>query len=193
EGKLPITVLARLLITWALASGMPLVAVLAVVAPPHFGDQSLTPSLLVLPVIGLVVGAAATALLARAVAAPLRGLRAALEQITRGHTDVSVPVDDASEIGTLQTSVNDLAAGLREQERMRDLFGRHVGADVARHALEHGAALSGEVREVTALFVDVVDSTVLAYQLPPEEIVSKLNRLFSSVVDAVSTQGGLVN
>src|SRR5699024_10399137 len=117
----------------------------------------------------------------------------ALEQIARGRNDVSVPVDDASEIGTLQTSVNDLAAGLREQERMRDLFGRHVGTDVARHALEHGAALSGEVREVTALFVDVVDSTVLAYQLPPEELVDKLNRLFSSVVEAVSTHGGLVN
>src|SRR5699024_224501 len=55
------------------------------------------------------------------------------------------------------------------------------------------AALSGEVREVTALFVDVVDSTVLAYQLPPEELVDKLNRLFSSVVEAVSTHGGLVN
>jgi len=193
EGKLPTTVLARLLITWALASGMPLLAVLAVVAPPDFSNRSPTASLLVLPVIGLVIGAAATALLARAVATPLRGLRFALEQIARGRNDVSVPVDDASEIGTLQTSVNDLAAGLREQERMRDLFGRHVGTDVARHALEHGAALSGEVREVTALFVDVVDSTVLAYQLSPEELVDKLNRLFSSVVEAVSTHGGLVN
>lgn len=193
EGRLPTTVLARLLITWALASGMPLLAVLAVVTPPHFGNQPSTPSLVVLPIVGLVIGAAATALLARAVATPLRGLRFTLEQIARGRNDVSVPVDDASEIGTLQTSVNDLAAGLREQERMRDLFGRHVGTDVARHALEHGAALSGEVREVAALFVDVVDSTVLAYQLPPEELVAKLNRLFSSVVDAVSTQGGLVN
>lgn len=192
-GRLPTTVLTRLLVTWALASGMPLLTILAVVTPPQFGERAPSPSLIVLPIIGLVVGAAATALLARAVAAPLRGLRFALEEITHGRTDVTVPVDDASEIGTLQTSVNALAAGLREQERMRDLFGRHVGTDVARHALEHGAALSGEVREVTALFVDVVDSTVLAYELPPEELVRKLNRLFSSVVDAVGAQGGLVN
>src|SRR5699024_7883001 len=71
-GRLPTTVLARLLITWALASGMPLLAVLAVATPPHFGNQSGTSSLLVLPIIGLVIGAAATALLARAVATPLR-------------------------------------------------------------------------------------------------------------------------
>ncbi|GAA5167173.1 hypothetical protein GCM10023214_40890 [Amycolatopsis dongchuanensis] len=76
---------------------------------------------------------------------------------------------------------------------MRDLFGRHVGDDVARHALEHGISLSGDVREVTALFVDVVDSTALAYASSPEEIVRKLNRLFGSVVSVVDARGGLVN
>ena len=37
-----------------------------------------------------------------------------------------------------------MATGLRENERLRDLFGRHVGEDVARHALEHGVVLGGE-------------------------------------------------
>jgi adenylate cyclase len=143
-----------------------------------------------LSVIGLVVGAIGTALLARAVAAPLHRLRLALDTIARGSSDVTVSVDDSSEIGVLQASVNDLVAGLREQERMRDLLGRHVGADVARHALEYGASLSGDVREVTALFVDVVDSTALAYRTPPEELVGKLNRLFTSVVKAVSAAAG---
>ncbi|WP_243859663.1 adenylate/guanylate cyclase domain-containing protein [Amycolatopsis arida] len=193
EGRLPTTVLTRLALTWALSSGVPLLAVLLVVTPPNLGVREPTAALVLLSSIGLVVGAIATALLARSVAAPLHRLRLALDQVARGRADVSVPVDDGSEIGRLQTSVNDLVAGLREQERMRDLFGRHVGADVARHALEYGVSLSGDVREVTALFVDVVDSTALAYRLPPEELVRKLNRLFASVVDAVNTHGGLVN
>ncbi|SFB01270.1 adenylate cyclase [Amycolatopsis marina] len=191
--NLPTTVLTRLAVTWALSSGVPLLGVLLVVSPPNLGTQEPNASLVLLSAIGLVVGAVATALLARAVATPLHRLRSALDEVARGRTDIAVPVDDASEIGRLQTSVNDLVAGLREQERMRDLFGRHVGADVARHALEYGASLSGDVREVTALFVDVVDSTALAYRMPPEELVRKLNRLFTSVVDAVSTHGGLVN
>jgi adenylate cyclase len=193
KGSLPVTVLTRLILTWALASGVPLVGVLLVATSPDLGTGDHTSSLVMLSVIGLVVGALGTALLARAVASPLHRLRLALDTIAHGSTDVSVPVDDSSEIGMLQTSVNDLVAGLREQERMRDLFGRHVGADVARHALEYGASLSGDVREVTALFVDVVDSTALAYRTPPEELVDKLNRLFTSVVDAVSARGGLVN
>ena len=193
QGRLPTTVLTRLVLTWALASGVPLLAVLLVLVPPDLGTRDPGPGLVLLAVTGLVVGAVATALLARAVAAPLRRLRRALADVARGRTDVGVPVDDASEIGMLQTSVNDLVSGLRERDRMRDLFGRHVGADVARHALEHGASLSGDVREATALFVDVVDSTVLAYRLPPEELVVMLNRLFENVVHAVSANGGLVN
>lgn len=188
-----VSVLSRLAITWAVASGVPLLGVLILVAPPNIGNADQTASLIMLSIVGLVTGAIGTALLARAVAAPLRRLRMAVGLITRGRKDVSVRVDDASEIGSLQVSVNSMVAGLREQDRLRDLFGRHVGIDVARHALEHGASLTGDVREVAALFVDVVDSTALAYRLPPEEIVRKLNRLFDAVVSAVDARGGLVN
>ena len=188
-----VSVLSRLLITWAVASGVPLLGVLVLVTPPIIGKTDQKASLVMLAIVGLVSGAVGTALLARAVAAPLRRLRLAVGLITRGRKDVSVRVDDASEIGSLQASVNSMVTGLREQDRLRDLFGRHVGIDVARHALEHGASLTGDVREAVALFVDVVDSTALAYRLPPEEIVRKLNRLFDSVVSAVDARGGLVN
>ncbi|ATY16953.1 adenylate/guanylate cyclase domain-containing protein [Amycolatopsis sp. AA4] len=194
RGALPVTVLTRLVVTWVLASGVPLIGVLLVTTPPDLGRHgNPTASLIVLSVTGLTTGAIGTALLSRAVAAPLHRLRIALDAIARGRKDVHVDVDDSSEIGMLQTSVNDLAAGLREQDRMRDLFGRHVGTDVARHALEYGASLSGDVREVTALFVDVVDSTALASRTPPQELVEKLNRFFASVVSAVDARGGLVN
>ncbi|WP_158888582.1 adenylate/guanylate cyclase domain-containing protein [Amycolatopsis anabasis] len=193
KGSLPVTVLRRLVLTWALASGIPLLGVLLVATPPNLGQGNPSASLIMLAGIGLILGALGTVLLAKAVAAPLHRLRLALGEVARGRTDVSVPVDDSSEIGMLQTSVNDMVAGLRERERMRDLFGRHVGDDVAQHALEFGASLSGDVREATALFVDVVDSTALAFGTPPEELVRKLNRLFASVVREVSARGGLVN
>ncbi|WP_253857920.1 adenylate/guanylate cyclase domain-containing protein [Prauserella alba] len=190
--SLATTVLARLVVTWLLASGAPMIGVLILVLPPDFGGDPQY-SLVTLSILGLLLGAAATFLLARSVASPLHRLRDALGEIARGRRDVAVGVDDASEIGMLQASVNDLTTGLREQERMRDLFGRHVGDEVARHALEHGASMSGDVRVVTALFVDVVDSTSLAAELAPDEVARKLNGLFAAVVDAVSTHGGLVN
>ncbi|HEY4459650.1 MAG TPA: adenylate/guanylate cyclase domain-containing protein [Pseudonocardiaceae bacterium] len=187
------TVRARLVLTWLVASGLPLLAVLLVLALPRLDSAEPTRSLIFLSGIGLVVGAATTVLFARSVTTPLRAMRTALDQVALGRTDVRVPVDDSGEIGLLQRSVNDMVRGLREQERLRDLFGRHVGTDVAANALEHGAQLAGDVRLATALFVDVVDSTALAYRIPPEEFVAKLNRFFAAVVDAVGAHGGLVN
>jgi class 3 adenylate cyclase len=86
-----------------------------------------------------------------------------------------------------------MAAGLGERERLRDLFGRHVGTTVAQQALDRGISLGGEERTVAALFVDVSGSTGLARRLGPEEMVGLLNRFFAVVVDATSAEGGLVN
>jgi len=79
--------------------------------------------------------------------------------------------------------------GLRERELLADLFGRHVGVDVARAALEQGVHLGGEARDAAILFVDIVGSTALAAERPPHEIVERLNAFFGVVVDVVETAG----
>jgi adenylate cyclase len=86
-----------------------------------------------------------------------------------------------------------MAAGLRERERLRDLFGRHVGPDVARRALEAGVELGGEVREAAVLFVDVIGSTKLATELEPQEVVKRLNVFFGIVLAVVNEHGGWIN
>ena len=78
----------------------------------------------------------------------MRELRRAIDAVSRGDLDVSVPVDDGSEVGRLQAGFNHMVAGLRERERLRDLYGRQVGVDVAREAMERGIALGGETRDV---------------------------------------------
>ena len=100
---------------------------------------------------------------------------------------------DGTELGLLQSGFNRMSAGLAERERMRDLFGRHVGQDVAAAALEADVELGGEVRVVSVLFVDVKGSTTLATQRPPSEVVDVLNRFCSVVVAEVDRHHGLVN
>ncbi len=96
-------------------------------------------------------------------------------------------------MGLLQAGFNDMVTGLRERERIRDLFGRQVGEDVARQAMEDDVRLGGEVREVSVLFVDLVGSTTLAGERPPEEVVELLNRFFAEVIDVVEGCGGWIN
>lgn len=188
---------ARLITAWVLASGVPLLG-LALVALGALGGEfqdagSLAVAVLILTGAGLVAGAIATVLAARSLSDPLATVRHALGRVRAGDLDVQVAVDDGSEVGQLQAGFNEMAAGLRERERLRDLFGRHVGEDVARRALDAGVALGGEVREVAVLFVDLAGSTAFAARHSPEEVLSLLNRFFAVVVDVTETHGGWVN
>jgi len=143
--------------------------------------------------VALGTGLIAILATARAISEPLSVMRAAVERVGAGDLDVAVPVDDSTEVGLLQAGFNRMAEGLREREQLRDLFGRQVGKEVARAALEEGTRLGGEEREVAALFIDLVGSTSMALRMPPEEVVALLNRIFAIVVDVVEAEGGFVN
>jgi adenylate cyclase len=132
-------------------------------------------------------------LAARSLADPIAAVRNGLARVRAGELEARVTVDDGSEVGLLQAGFNEMTAGLRERERLRELFGRHVGEEVARRALAEGAALGGEVRDVAGLFVDLVGSSALASTHDPELVVSVLNRFFTVVVDVVEACGGWVN
>jgi adenylate cyclase len=130
---------------------------------------------------------------ARAISDPLTHLREAFEKVGQGNLDLSVEIDDASEVGQLQAGFNRMADGLRERERIRDLFGRQVGRDVALQALRGGTRLGGEEREIGAVFVDLTGSTTMAVAMPPAAVVRLLNKFFRVVIDAVESEGGFVN
>jgi adenylate cyclase len=187
----------RMLIAWGLASGIFLLSVVLVSVLGLLGSNATVESLaatgLLLGVLGLGVGLLAVWIAGRSVADPVEEVRGALAEVERGNLEAEVAVSDGSEIGLLAAGFNRMVGGLRERERLRDLFGRHVGEDVARRAFDRGIELGGEVRECAVLFVDLVGSTAFAADRPPGEVVEVLNRFFGVVVDVVRRHGGWVN
>jgi adenylate cyclase len=155
--------------------------------------ERLTTPILILAVAALAIGLAGTLLVAMSIADPLRQLRWALGEVQRGNYNAHMQIYDASELGLLQAGFNDMVRDLAERQRLRDLFGRYVGEDVARRALERGTELGGQERDVAVLFVDLVGSTQLAATIPASEVVSLLNEFFRVVVDTVNRHGGFVN
>jgi adenylate cyclase len=144
-------------------------------------------------IVALIVGGYATTLSAKSIGAPLRGMVDALHRVGEGNLDVAVQIEDGGEIGLLQSGFNEMVAGLRERERIQDLFGRHVGPAVAAETISAGVKLGGEQRHVVALFVDITASTRLTRETEPVEFVAMLNRFFGVVVDEVESNGGLLN
>lgn len=186
-------VLPRLMLAWLMGSAVPLIAIglNPFIAPiPLSGDR-----LAWIAVVGALAGGLVMAIAAVSVSRPLNRVREALKQIEQGDLDVHVPVDDLGELGRLAEGVNDLVAGIREREALRDLFGRQVGqADLAELAMSNDEpTATGDRREVTVLFVDLRGYTRFSERHRPEDVVGMLNRFFSIVVAVVDREGGWVN
>ena len=95
-------------------------------------------------------------LTSQSISDPIGEVVDAMAEVEQGRIDTVVGVSERSEIGRLQSGFNEMVTGLAERERMRDLFGRYVGADVARRAIDQGVSMSGDVRDAAILYIDLV-------------------------------------
>lgn len=181
---------ARMLLAWAASSGVPL---LGLALTPTRDAAASGAALVALGVVGLLAGLFGVSIAADSIAVRLDAIRAALGRVEAGDISLDLEVDDGGEVGQVQAGFNQMVAGLRERQRLQDLFGRHVGHEVAAQALERGTDLGGESTEATAMFVDIIGSTAMAEVLPPGEVVATLNAYFEAVVEAVTSEGGWVN
>lgn len=191
-------VLARLVLLWFLCSAVPIAVISAFVVLRSHGwliekSASLDVPVLVVSLAALVLGLPTMILTSRSISDPLGEVVDAMAEVEHGNIATYVGAYERSQIGRLQTGFNRMVAGLEERERLHDLFGRHVGTDVARRAIEEGASLSGDVVEAAVLYIDLVGSTRLAESLPPQAVAEVLNDFFRIVVGTVDAHQGLIN
>ena len=82
---------------------------------------------------------------------------------------------------------------VEDRNRVVSMFGQHVSPAVVDQLLNQDVELSGEVREVCVMFVDIQGFTTFAENRRPEEVVEYLNGLFAVMVDVVNRHNGIVN
>ncbi|WP_241385126.1 adenylate/guanylate cyclase domain-containing protein [Rhodococcus sp. CH91] len=188
----------RLAMTWGLGTLMPVAGIVLLCVTQLSANTDFDPDALALSVLALAVTSIGLALVlslltSSQISDPIKQLRWAIERVQRGASGVQVEVFDGSEIGRLQVGFNRMMTESDERRRLRELFGQHVGEDVARRALQYGTELGGETRYVAVLFVDMVGSTATAAERPPNEVVELLNEFFRVVVEVVDKHHGFVN
>jgi class 3 adenylate cyclase len=191
-------VLTRLIGMWLLGSGLPCLAIAGLVLTRANGwiiekTGSIEMPILVVTLVAILIGLPVMIMTSRSISDPIREVVDAMAHVERGQLNTLVGVYERSEIGRLQSGFNRMVTGIAERDRLRDLFGRHVGDDVARRAIEEGTSLSGDVREAAILFIDLVGSTTLAATRSPQEVADVLNDFFRIVVSAVDDHHGLIN
>ncbi len=195
--RLAAGIMGRTMSVWFLGSGVPVIGIL-VIAIFALMLRNLTQTqfafaIIILAIIALVIGFVLMWLLSWLTATPVRVVRSALNHVERGDLNCDLVVFDGTELGELQRGFNSMVAGLRERERVRDLFGRHVGREVAAAAEKERPKLGGEERHVAVIFVDIIGSTQLVTSRPATEVVELLNRFFTVIVEEVDRHHGFVN
>jgi class 3 adenylate cyclase len=131
-------------------------------------------------------------LVARFINRPVQALRAAMGRVASGELDVRVPVRSTDELGELNQHFNEMVEGLRQAERLRELFGRYVSPAVARQAVERGIALGGELSRATAMFVDLRGFTALTQRVAAARVVELLNDYYAIVERVCEAEGGVI-
>ena len=189
---------SRLYLSWFMSTAVPLLGIILVFVAQRSGlftgdSDDILPAVIALTLTALGTGAIATAYSTMSVVDPIYELQDAINRVRRGERHVEVDIYDGSELGVLQAGFNEMMRGLHERQRLRDLFGRYVGDEVAQRALDERPELGGEDRKVAVLFIDVIGSTNFAVNNTPERVVEELNNFFEHVVDVVHRNKGIIN
>ena len=195
--RLTAGIMGRTMMVWFLGSGLPIIGIALVAIfqtlMRNMTETQFAVGVVIVSIATLIFGCILTWILAWLTTTPVRVVRAALQRVEQGDLRGDLVVYDGTELGELQRGFNRMVDGLRERERVRDLFGRHVGREVALAAERERPKLGGEERHVAVVFIDIVGSTQLVTSQPPAEVVALLNRFFSIVVEEVDHHCGLVN
>jgi class 3 adenylate cyclase len=191
-------VVARLVLMWAICTALPAVGIALLIVLQSNGwliprTTSVQIPVLVLALVAVFLGLRAMILVSRSISDPVREVVDAMAEVEQGRLGKTIDVYEQSEIGRLQKGFNRMVAGLQERDRLRDLFGRHVGEEVVRRAIQENESVADDEREVAILFIDLVGSTQLAATREPHEVAEILNDFFGIVVAAVDARHGLIN
>lgn len=127
---------------------------------------------------------------------PLPVLARAARQVGEGRLDMQVSYEMKDEIGQLAQAFNQMILSLREKEMIRSTFGRYMSKEVVDGFLNGKVSMElggGELKEMTVLMSDIRGFTEFSEKLPPQEVVTLLNRYFTEMVQAIGENGGTVD
>lgn len=132
-------------------------------------------------------------LLAQSITKPILDVVARVKRIEAGDYGQEVQAKGSDEIAELANSINTMASGLAEKEKVRDLLGKVVSHEIAEELLSKTIELGGEEKVVTVLFADIKGFTSLCESTPPKEVLTLLNNYLSSITEVIEDNRGVVD
>jgi len=140
----------------------------------------------------MVVGIWLTFLVSSNLTRPLEEITQVLREVKNGLFENKVSVTSNDEIGYAGDVINDMTAGLKERDFVKETFGKYVTQEIRDEILSGNISLEGELKEVTVLFADLRHFTPMVEKIPPREVVRIVNGYFKEMDAAIKHHRGLV-
>jgi adenylate cyclase len=136
----------------------------------------------------------ATVLFADSLTQPLLKLVEVTKKIAAGDFGARAESKKHDEIGMLSQSFDQMAEGLAEREKLKNLFGKFHSKAVAEKLMrDQEAGLGGERIPVTVFFSDIRSFTSRSENMSAEEVVAMLNEYMTEMVNVIEEHNGVVD
>jgi class 3 adenylate cyclase len=126
---------------------------------------------------------------------PVRRLLEGTRAVEAGRLDGSIDITTRDEIGQLSAAFNRMVEQLRQNERIRETFGRYIDPKVMEGLIDQPAlaATEGQRRVMTVLFCDLKGFTSLSESVTPQGLVKVMNRYLSTMSEPIRSHRGIID
>ena len=147
--------------------------------------------------LALLVVVSTGAWLSRSLLGPLRELTAGVTRFAAGDYGAKVPVRTRDEIGRLCSAFNGMVEELRDKNIVienknrenEELLLNVLPAPIANRLRGGEQGIADGFAEVTVAFADIVGFTAMSSEMPPADVVTLLNGLFTRFDEAAHELG----
>jgi class 3 adenylate cyclase len=145
--------------------------------------------------IAAVLGFMFAMMVGSGITGPVLRLLEGTREIEAGRLDQSISVTTRDEIGQLSAAFNRMLERLRQNQRIRDTFGRYIDPRIAEGLLGETAiaATEGQRRVMTVMFCDMKGFTALSEGVTPQGLVKIMNRYLSTMSEPIHAHRGVID
>jgi len=149
----------------------------------------------VVTVLAAIVGLIFTNLVSGGIIRSVRRLLEGTRAVEAGHLDQSIDVTTEDEIGQLARGFNRMVMQLRDNQRVRETFGKYIDPRVVEGLIDRPnlTAAEGQRRVMTVLFCDMKGFTSLSEGMTPPGLVKVMNRYLSIMSEPIRSHRGIID
>jgi adenylate cyclase len=149
----------------------------------------------VVTVLAAIVGLVFANLVSGGIISSVRQLLEGTRAVEAGRLDQSIDVKASDEIGQLAAAFNRMVVQLRENQRVRETFGKYVDPRVVEGLIDRPnlTAAEGQRRVMTVLFCDMKGFTSLSEGMTPQGLVKVMNRYLSVMSEPIRRNRGIID